>query len=232
MVKSMAELRAERSTTRPSRTYRATVGEGQKYVAEVQALTAENDDLLLRHAAEQGPRKMGMQPELPARVVEIRERVAELSGLMADYEGDLTITATRSDGDWAQWKIEHPARDEGEPGATEDDVVGGFCNATDLLEDLATYVTHWEGEKLEAGDFEALNLLRGDRKEIARVVVSMYEQAANLPKLRSGLQLLLASGPSSPSRETSASASGDSSAGSLPSDTSTTSSTGGTAPLA
>ena len=35
MPKSIAELRAERSTSRPERAYRAVVGEGQKYVVEV-----------------------------------------------------------------------------------------------------------------------------------------------------------------------------------------------------
>lgn len=223
MAKSIAELRAERSTTRPSRVYRVVAGEGQKYVAETQSLTAENDELLERHYAEQqGPRKAGERPELPARVVEIRERLAELADLMAEYEGDLTITATLSDGAWDQWKIEHPARDEDQPGHTEDDLVGRVCNATDLINDLATFVTHWEGEELQSGDFDALNILRGDRKEIAQRVVSMYEVAANLPKLRSGLQVLLANGPSSPSRDASASVSDDSSAGSQPSDTTTT----------
>lgn len=239
MAVSVAELRAEKAARteplRPTQTYRAVVGVGQMHVAELQALTAENDGLLLLHEAglqQQGPRKISERPEPPARVAEIRQRIAAITQLMDDYEGDLTITRTKSDGDWAQWKLEHPAREEGDPAHAEDELVGHECNAADLLDDLATYVTHWNGEPLGPGDFDALELMRAERKEIAQIVVGMYERGANLPKLRSGLQVLLSNGPSWPSPADSASASDDSSVGNPPSDTSTTSSTGGTAPLA
>lgn len=226
MAKSITDLMVEKAARpeplRQTRIYRATVGEGQRYVAEMQALAAENDELLARFDAEQqGPRKMSEVPTLPPRALEIRDRMAELSDLMGEYEGDLTITAARTGGEWAQWCIEHPAREDEAPGAREDAFVGGVCNATDLLNDLATYVTAWEGEELPPGGFEALDLMRPDLKAIAQTVVSMYEVGANLPKLRSGLRMLLASGPFSPSPDPSGLASGDSSAGSPPSDTST-----------
>lgn len=222
MTKSLADLRAERSTSRPARTYRATVGDGQKYVAEVQALTMENDDILTQEAAVDRPLKMGESPELPSRVVEIRERLAELAALMAEYEGDLTVAPMLSDGEWARWKIEHPAREEGQPGHREDAMVQYVCNADDLIEALATFVTHWEGEPLAPGDFDALNLMRPDKKAIAELVVQMYEVGAYLPKLRSGLQALLAIEPSQSSPAPSAPPSDASTAGSPASDTTTT----------
>ena len=91
--------------------------------------------------------------------------------------------------------------------------------------DLATYVVAWNGEPLEPGDFDALNLLRPDKKAIASIVVGLYETGDDVPKLRSGLLAHLASVRSSNSPDASASPSGDSSGGSRSSDTSTTPST-------
>jgi hypothetical protein len=235
MAKSITELMVEKAArtaaVRPTRTYRATVGEGQQYVAEMQALVSENNDLMVQHEAaveaamNERPLKMGELPELPdlpQRCVEIRARMAELNTLMGEYEGDLTITGTRTDGDWADWKITHPAREEGEPGYIEDQMISGVCNATALLDDLATYVTHWEGEELAPGQFDALDLMRPDKKAIAGIVVDMYERGVNLPKLRSGLRAILASVPFSSSPENSESASDASTATSRQSGTSTT----------
>lgn len=227
MAKSITDLMIEKAARpeplRQTRIYRATVGEGQKHIAETQALVAENDEIIGRHEAEQEgrPRKGGEIPSLPPRAIEIRDRLAELADLMGEYEGDLTITKTRTDGEWAQWCIEHPALDEDAPGAREDAFIGGVCSAVALYDDLATYVTHWEGEPLPEGGFDAFELGRPDKRAIAQTVVSMYEVGANLPKLRSGLRMLLASGPFSPSPEPSASASDASTATNLPSDTTT-----------
>jgi hypothetical protein len=117
----------------------------------------------------EGPRKIGDSTTLTPRMVEIRERLAELRDLMGEYEGELTIRATKTDGEWEQWRIAHPARDEDEPGHKDDLMLtGGCCNADDLIADLATYVVAWKGEPLESGDFEALNLLRPDKKRSPR----------------------------------------------------------------
>jgi hypothetical protein len=230
MTKSITELMVEKASRttplRSTRTYRVTVGEGQRYVAEMQALTAEQQDLTAQAFAEMAdrPLKMGEQPAqpmLPPRVNEISDRMAEIAGLMDEYSGDITITASRDEGDWVQWKIEHPAREEGEPGHGEDAMIDGVCNATALLADLATYVTHWEGEELGPGQFDALELMRPDKKAIAAIVISMYERGINLPKLLSDLRVALASGPFSNSHATSGSASDGSSATSPESDTST-----------
>jgi hypothetical protein len=197
MPKSLADLRAERSTARPERAYRAVVGDGQKFVVEVQRLTEEHDEITI-NAVSEGPRKIGDSTTLTPRMVEIRERLAELRDLMGEYEGELTIRATKTDGEWDQWRIAHPARDEDEPGHKDDLMLtGGCCNADDLIADLAAYVVAWEGEPLESGDFEALNLLRPDKKAIAATVVGLYEVGDDLPKLLSGLSAHLKNAQSS-----------------------------------
>lgn len=202
MPKSLAELRAERSTSRPERVYKAVVGEGQKYVVEIQRLTEEHDEVLEQAAAEQAPRKSGQASMTPPRVSEIRNRLGDLRDLMAEYEGELTIRATKSDGQWEQWRIENPVRGEDEPGRSDDlRIAGGACNLDALLADLPTYVVAWNGEDLEPGDFDALNLLRPDKKAIAATVVGLYEHGDDLPKLLSGLSAHLKSVQSSNSPE-------------------------------
>jgi hypothetical protein len=193
MPKSVADLIAERAKrngpVRPERILRVIVGEGQKYVVEAQRLTQEERDILLDIAEEaQRPKKMGATPEPPERLTEVRDRLAELNSLMGEYEGELTIRGTKTDGEWEQWRIEHPARDEDEPGYRDDLVLaGGACNTDALLADLAAYVVAWNGEPLPDGGYEALELLRPDKKQIAATVVGMYETGDDLPKWRGAL---------------------------------------------
>lgn len=247
MTKSLADLRAERFTARPERPYTAVVGEGQKCVAEIQRLSIEHDSLVTEIAATEDriaaaeeraadrPRAMGEKadPSIEAdraelakmrdQVNAIRAKLGDLTDKMAEYEGVVTVRATRTDGDWAQWKIAHPARSQDQPGYRDDlTVTFTYCNSADLIADLARYVVAWQGEPLAEGDFDALNLLPSDKKAIARVVVNMYETGDDLPKLRSDLSALLKSGPFSISPEPSESPNGDSLAGSPSSDTSTT----------
>jgi hypothetical protein len=201
MGKSLAQLRSEKSTVRPERPYRAVVGEGQKYVAEAKRLTEEHDALLMQPQDSDGenqpPKKLGAKT-LPARAIEIRDRLAEIAAEIAEYEGDLTVRATWSDGEWEQWRIAHPAREEDEPGHRDDMMIaGGYCNSEALIGELAAFVVAWEGEPLAPGDFDALNLLRPDKKAIANMVVGLYEVGEDIPKWRSGLSALLKSGNSS-----------------------------------
>lgn len=247
MGKSLADLRAERFSARPERPQVVTVGKGQQYAVEIQRITAEHDEAVMEMRAleerlkaaeereESRPRAMGEKtsPELDAlradleatraRIREFRARLSDLTDAMADYEGEVTVTATRDDGDWARWKIAHPARGEDEPGYRDDLVVAsGYCNSDDLIADLATYVTAWRGERLESGDFEALNLMRPDKKMLARAVVGLYESGDNLGELRRGLSALLKTDDFSSSPEHWGSQSDASSDGSPLSDTSTT----------
>lgn len=209
-TKTIAELRAEKAV-RPSTTYKATVGQGRQYVAEIQSLTNEHDTLLeerdtVSQQASDRPRAMGetgIPPrvaEIDARVSEIKARLSELLALIAEYEGDVTITATATDGEWAQWRIKHPARADGEPGSVEDRIVSlGWCDSDALIDDLSRYVTAWNGESLEDGDFDALGLMRPDKKQIARMVVGLYETGDGLGELRRGLSAHLTSAAPSPS---------------------------------
>lgn len=229
MAKPLSALRAERSTVRPERPYKLIVGDGQKYVAEIARLTAEHDDLLAQpqpvDEENPRPRKLGGQT-LPPRVVEIRDRLAELADLMREYEGEVLVRATLPDGEWEQWRQKHPARDEDQPGHRDDLMITrGYCNADDLMDELAQFVVAWEGEPLGDGDYDALNLLRPDKKALAATVVGLYEVGDDLGKLLSDLSALLKSGPSSRSPATSASPRSDSSAGSPSSDTSTSTTT-------
>jgi hypothetical protein len=229
MAKPLSAIRSENSTVRPSRPLKVVVGDGQKYVAEIARLTAEHDELVSRPQPIEDetprPRKLGGQV-LPARVVEIRDRLAEIVPLMREYEGELMVTATASDGEWEQWRLAHPARDEDQPGHRDDLMITrGYCNADDLIDNLARYVTAWEGEELQPGDYDALNLLRPDKKQIAATVVGLYEVGDDLGKLLSDLSAFLKNGPSSSSPETSTSPRSDSSAGSPSSTTSTSTTT-------
>lgn len=216
MAKSVAELVAEHAAraeqpVRPERVYRAIIGEGQKYVVEVlqfnEELKALIAELTVLEATEQKkPRKNGAG--VAPRILEIRERIdsingrlAELAGLMGEYEGELTIRATSTEGEWKRWRLAHPARDEDEPGRRDDLLLaGGHCNVDDLMAELATYVVAWNGEPLGTAGFDALSLLRPDKKEIAAIVVGFYETGDDLPKLRADLSAYLESERSSSSR--------------------------------
>lgn len=249
-MKSIADLRSEKYADRPERPYTAIVGEGQKYLVELQRLTAAHDALATdQGAAERAlesavaraaatPRPQGAKGDsgvdaIKVRIAEVekqrsslRGRMGELMDLLAEYEGEVTVRATRSDGDWERWRIANPPRGEDEPGHRDDWLVAsGFCNADALLDDLATYVVAWAGEELGPGDYEALNLVRPDKKAIARIVISLYESGDDLGEFRRGLSALLKSENFSVSRAPSASPSDDSSAGSPPKDTSTSTTT-------
>jgi hypothetical protein len=228
MVKDLSALRAERSTARPERPYKVIVGDGQKYVTEIARLTAEHDELLAQPQPDDKenprPRKLGGQT-LPPRVLEIRDRLAELADLMREYEGEVLVRATLTDGEWEQWRIAHPAREEDQPGHRDDLMIArGYCNADDLMDDLARFVVAWEGEELQPGDYDALNLLRPDKKALAATVVGLYEVGDDLGKFLSDLSALLRSEPPSNSPEHSGSPRSASTAGS-PSNTTSTSTT-------
>lgn len=199
MAKSLADLLAAPSIIRPSTVVRVVLGEGQKYLPQMQAYSEEHDRLLeLAAAEEKRPRKATEKPATPARVAQLRDLMADLSKQMADYEGDLTVTAVRSDGEWAEWKIANPARTGEEPGARDDIILtGAACNSDALLADLATYVTAWEGEPLQAGNFDALNVTRPDKKTIAVEIIRLYEVGGDVPKLLNDLSAYLQNAQSS-----------------------------------
>ena len=214
MSKSIADLRAEKAAARPERSL--TLCLAPNLVAEMQTLSSELEHIGTEAAAA-GPRRQGQGD--PPRVAEIQARLAELLEQMAEYEGELGIRANLTDGDWRRWCNDHPARDEGYPGHEFDQrVTYGYCNADDLLDDLGPFVHTWNSEPLSAEDWsEAIEprTAPGDKLEIARYVVAMYEGgSADFRPRRIALQSNLKRLSDFASPAPSASATTDSTAGS------------------
>lgn len=233
MTKTVAELRANKPTGRPLRTMSVCLK--PELMAEVQALTAEHDRLLALVPApvdedgdeKDGPpgRMGGESPEAKreradaeAQVSEIRDRLAALLDEMAEYEGEMTLRANLSDGEWRRWLNAHPARSEGEPGHERDDrVTVGFCNADALIDDLGTFVHQWNGEHITATDWAEVfepAIGTADKATMATRIVELYESRLDFPRLRSGLSSSLKRLNDSDSRATSASPTSGSTAGS------------------
>ncbi|WP_300680761.1 hypothetical protein [Nocardioides sp.] len=186
-MKSLTDLMSEQSTGRPRTTRRTAVGKGQDYVVEAGLLIEQ----LQQTRAQAGPKPIGGTVQSPEET-ELRARLGEVTDLMAEYEADLTIEATRSDGDWVQWRLKHPARDQDQPGYDDDiEITQGYCNSEALIEDLERYVVAYEGEPIVPGAFAALNLQRPSKKVLAGLVVGLYERQ-DIPKFRLGLAAILA----------------------------------------
>lgn len=222
MSKSLADLRAEPAESRPRDERSMKVCLRPHIVAQIQSLsdewaalpavepTAEGDDSPVR--------KMGQGVEKHPREAEIRQEMSDLLDEMAEYEGELVVRATKTDGEWRRWCDTHPARTEGESGYDRDRAVaGGFCNADDLIDDLGTYASRWNGDDLGPTDWAKIlspQIGLPDKKEAAIAVVSMYEVGQDFPQWRSALSANLKRSSASASRSASASPTSDSTAGS------------------
>lgn len=229
---TLAELRATRPAHRAERAFQISLS--PHVVSEVEALSDELQRLTIEAVTagassdgEDGPpRKMGASTR-NERADEVQARLNELLEQMAADEGELRVRAV-DDGTWRRWVSAHPARDkEQDPGGYNQDleVAGGYCNADDLIEDLALWAYTWDGEPLGEGDWAVLaaTIARPDKKQIARGVVAMHEQMGfELPKWRVGLSATLKRSPSDASRGQSADHPASSSDESQPNDASTT----------
>lgn len=207
MPKSLAEHRAAKPRARAERAH--TVCLAPHLVAEVGTLTDELQSVAVKIEQVERqlpseddskggpPQRLNDSPEnqalrsqrddLKDRAEQIKARMSELLDEMAEDEGELRVRAV-DDGDWRLWTDQHPAREKGEPGHKRDEeVTGGYCNADDLIDDLATYVWSWNGERLADGDWDLLGVSPADKKQIATLVVSLYESDASIPKWRSAL---------------------------------------------
>lgn len=235
MAKTLADLRAEKRDNRETRPYVACLA--RNLVAEVQNLTRELDEVaeLIEDVSDDDerptvPRRMGQGESAESkaarvRAEEIRSRLADVLEEMGEYEGELTVRASKTEGEWRQWVNAHPPRGEGEPGHLRDvEVAGGYCNADALIDDLAAYAHAWNGEELTSGDWgTTINLAPADRKAVAQIVVSMYEAVQfSVPKWLSVLRASLPKSSAFASPEPSASQRDGSSDESLRSGTSTT----------
>lgn len=188
MSKSIAELRASKSSALPERTYRMCLS--QALVGELEGLSAEELEIrsALPSAGDDGrPRKAS--EGTPPRLAEIERRVEEIRLEMEEHTGELGLRAV-SGGEWRRWTDAHPARtvgndDQGRPIPLDIDVAitGGYCNAVDLAVDLGKYAVTWNGEPLNEGDWEWIEnrAASGDLKELCKKVVDMHEVRGALP---------------------------------------------------
>lgn len=226
MGKSLADLRSAPPASRPERAI--TICLAPHLVAEVQILTEELETLPFNEASDDDapgpPRKMGESGTNP-RAAEIRERLAELLEEMSEHEGELRVRASE-DGAWRRWVDAHPPRPEDQPGHRRDqEVAGGYCNADDLIDDLATYAFSWDGDPLGEGDWSRIfadSVGGADKKRIATAIVTMQERGMDLGKWRMGLQSTLRAWRADDSLAASAVRPASTSAESPQSDTSTT----------
>lgn len=227
MAKSLAEILAEPMIERPRRSEKFEVyaGKGLELYAEIQRLSAEHDRII-EEAAER-PRKMG--DGVPPEAQALRDRMRELAHQAEDYKGTIVLANKRTEGEWIQWRIDHPGREKGHGGYREDMAITlGWCDSDALIEDIGTYAESWNGEPLTKAAFDALGIDRLDKKVMARVVIGWYEVRDDDPKASlSDLSALLTRFASSDSPESSESQSDDSSAGSPESSTSTSTTTTG-----
>jgi hypothetical protein len=219
MSKTLAELRANPQKSRAERS--VTVCLAPHLVAEVQALTEELQALpaakVVDPESEQSapPRRVGQSAEHP-RAAEIRARLAEILDEMSEHEGELRVRAV-TDGEWRRWANEHPGRGEDEKGyARDQEVTFGYCNADDLLDDLATYAYTWNGDPLTGEDWKTVlepSIAGPDLKQIATAVVAMHESSLDFRQWRSGLSANLSRFADFASPETSTSVPADSTGG-------------------
>lgn len=213
---TLAELRASRPVHRAERAF--TICLAPHLPAEIQSLTQELETLtqqldLLDHPAsrdgegehDERPQKMA-QVEDP-RVTAIKGRMAEgkahlldLLAEMAEQEGELRVRAIE-DGEWIRWANAHPARNkDADPAGWARDIEisprpgWAYCNADDLIDDLAMWAYSWDGDVLGEGDWDtniAPSTSRPDKKDIARGIVGMHEQVTDLGKWRADLSATL-----------------------------------------
>lgn len=221
MTKTLAELRAEKAgkpATRPQRT--VTLCLAPEIMAEVTLLTAEHDRLVTDPSpgdTDAAPQRLAGAKK-SARAKEIRARLAELSEQMSEYEGEMVLRANLTDGDWRNWTNAHPARAEGQPGYDRDQrVTLAYCDADALIDNLGAFLHTWNSEPVTAADWAdwmEAQVGTAEKADMATRVIELYESRLDFQRLRTGLSRNLKRWSASDSRETSESATSDSTAGS------------------
>lgn len=219
MPKSLADLRSVRPAGRPERSVIACLR--PDLVAEVQQATDAIADAIDEAAKKpRRARKMsGREAPKAPKVIEAEQRLEQLLAEMAEHEGVLVVRAVLTDGEWRRWADAHPARAEGEPGHDRDlRVTGGIVNADALLDDMAQFVYSWNGEELTGDDWPEIfdpSLALGDKMQVAREIVSMYEGRMDFQQWRSALSATLRTSGDSASHSDSESPRSASTAGNL-----------------
>ena len=196
MSKSLADLRAakDRKPSLPTRIVKVCLD--QDLLADIQRLTAEKRDLAVSAAVaddadeakggEDGgdgaPQRL-VGPPPPPRLAEIDAELEPLYARLRETEGELLIRAGDG-GAWLRWKDAHPAREDN---AVDISLAFGYCNATDLANDLGKYVVAWNGDDFGPGEWDdwfRANVAPADIGAIVSAVVEVHEARVTAPKLR------------------------------------------------
>lgn len=185
MARSIADLRAGRAPSLPTRVVKVCLD--QEVTAQIQRLTAEREDILFAarrasvDADAAAPPKKASEKATPPRVAEIDAEIEVAWDRIRDAEGELLLRAVTG-GEWLRWKDEHPARKDNQ---VDDRVTFGFCNAVDLMDELARFAVEWNGEALAEGDWDLLaaEIAPADMTDLVRAVVEMHESRVVAPKV-------------------------------------------------
>ena len=191
MPKSIAELRKQaKPAVRKWASYELCLD--VDLMSQAQSLVQEQMDL---RASMPGDRESGPPQRVnDPKVTKLRKNEAALAKLnkqIDDVSGTLVLRAKLTDAEWDAWVDKHPARDEGD-GGYDRDLRGadGLVNVDALIGELGKFADTWNDAPIEGAedwDFIAERAGKGDKLAMARIVVSLYEQAIDLPKWRAGL---------------------------------------------
>lgn len=191
MPKSIAELRKQaKPAVRKWASYELCLD--VDLLSKAQSLVQEQMDLraTMPTERESGPPRRVNDPKATA----LRKNETALEKLhkqIDDVSGTLVLRAKLTDAEWDAWVDKHPARAEDAPGYDRDlRGADGLLNADALIAELGKFADTWNGTAIadaDEWDFIAERAGKGDKLAMARLVVSLYEQAIDLPKWRAGL---------------------------------------------
>lgn len=183
---TLAELLAMPADDRPESTTTVTLIQGQHLLKEAKRLDDERTDLLIQEQRSKSDeddgkartRKMGQAAKQLSQQLEKNKTDAEaLQGRLAALQGEVGLRGM-DPGEWQRYKDAHPPREN-----SRDDRqwTGGWCNATDLLNDLGQFVVSWDGEHVPDGDAVIMRIAPSDRSQLVHDVVAMHQD--RLPRI-------------------------------------------------
>lgn len=187
---TLEEIRARGANApRPKSTHTVTLVTGQHLLDEQKRLSEELTDIMVRatrtdeNGERVGPPRKASERDLPPRAAEIRTEVAALYEQLSEHQGEVTLVADMSDGEWLRWKDEHPPREDN----TADERIGwGYCNTSDLYAELGRFVAQWEGEDVAPGAWDewlAAQITFADKRDLVHAIVELYEtKVSRAPK--------------------------------------------------
>lgn len=190
MAKSLADLRTTPPTERPRRSLDVCLR--PDLVARIQVLTGKIADLPEPEVKRERKMAEGTAPLVESpEAAAMRSELAACLSEMAEHSGQLVVEANWTDGEWRNWVDAHPPRAEGQPGYDRDKkVASGIANADALLETLGDFAHSYNDEPLAADDwarvFEPV-LPTGDKIEMARMVVDLYESRLDFRQWQTAL---------------------------------------------